>query len=147
MSTRSSKVSSPAVAELIKELTDRWPRPKKDAAQLKFYVEDIGAMVEEFGLSRMQAALATARRGRLNFLPEPAELRDLLPSADPFAQHRDPDCRECLGSGWKTEEVPADPRHRKLHPAAETMRVSERCHCEPPPAARNEESLEVENVG
>jgi hypothetical protein len=106
MSTRSSKVSSPAVVELVKELISRWPNHKKDAAQLRFYVEDIGAMVEEFGLRRMRAAV-TAARGRCNFLPEPGELFKLLPapeihSGQPF---HDPDCPDCSGSGWRMVAV------------------------------------------
>lgn len=121
MSIRSSKVCSRAVAELVEELTRRWPNHKKDGAQLGLYTEDIGAMVEEFGLSRMRAAVATARRGRCDFLPEPGELFKLLPApeihnAQPL---RDPNCPDCSGSGWKM--VPSSGRSDKR---------AARCNCQ-----------------
>lgn len=103
MSIRSSKVCSAAVAELVQELIGRWPNHKKNAAQLRLYTEDIAAMVEEFGLSRMRAAVATARRGRCDFLPEPGELFKLLPAPEIHSAQalRDPNCPHCSGSGWK----------------------------------------------
>lgn len=134
MSTRSSKVSSPEVAELIQELIGRWPNHrKKDAAQLTLYVEDIGAMVEEFGLNRMRAAVAKARSGRCNFLPEAGELFKLLPAPEIYNGQplHDPNCPDCSGSGWRTVEMPADRKRLALYPEKKTMTVVEPCRHKP----------------
>jgi hypothetical protein len=95
--------SRAAARELVERLTLRWPNNKKDAAQIVMYREDIGALVEECGLSRVQAAVEAART-RCSFLPEPAELRDLMPSPEKISsqpQRHDPNCHHCGGNGWK----------------------------------------------
>jgi len=112
-----------AVRKLIDRLLDRWPNHKKTAAQLRDYAADIRTLADRFGLDRVKAAAEEARI-RKSFLPEPAELFELLP---PIAEHAkpkppgpDPNCRDCGGSGWKA--VPG-PDHRVT-----------RCHCKAPAA-------------
>jgi len=129
---------------LVERMLLRWPNHRKDAAQLEMHARGVDKLIEERGVSCVEAAVEAAFT-RCHYFAEPDELRDLLPSADQFAQHRDPNCCECLGSGVKTVEVTADPRHLELYPGEKTMRVARRCHCEP--ATRKNESLEVENVG
>jgi|GEM_PF-6619127 len=142
-----------AAKKLVEILLQRWPNHTKDHAQLCMYNDEITEMVEECGEGRMQATVKAART-RCHFLPEPAELRDLLPAPELFPQYHDPDCRECLGSGWKMVDVPADPRRLELYPGEATVRLAQRCHCAPPvPAARKNptndspSSLEVEHAG
>ena len=107
-----------AVRKLIDRILDRWPNHKKTAAQLREYAADVRTLVERFGFDRVQTAADEARI-RKSFLPEPAELFELLPPvperARPKALEPDPNCRDCGGSGWKN--VPGPDR-----------RVT-RCHC------------------
>jgi hypothetical protein len=113
-----------AVRKLIDRILDRWPNQKKTAAQVRDYAADIRTLVERFGFNRVQAAADEARI-RKSFLPEPAELFELLPpvpdSAKPKPAKPDPNCRDCSGSGWKN--VPGPDR-----------RVT-RCHCKEPAVA------------
>jgi hypothetical protein len=113
-----------AIRKLIDRILDRWPNHKKTAAQLREYAADIRTLVERFGFDRVQAAAEEARI-RKSFLPEPAELFELLPPVPegikPKLSGPDPSCRECGGSGWK--DVPGPDR-----------RVT-RCHCKAPTAA------------
>jgi len=105
-------------------MLDRWPNHKKTVAQLREYSIDVQTLVNRYGLDRVQAAAEEARI-RKSFLPEPAELFDLLP---PVAEHAktkppgpDPNCLDCGGSGWK--DAPS-PDHRVM-----------RCGCKAPAAA------------
>jgi hypothetical protein len=129
MSTCSSQVS-PAVAELVQELTQRWPNHKKDSSQLRLYVEDISELVQECGLDRVHSAVKMARL-RCSFLPEPAELYELLPSPtiqerpQERPQLRNPHCHECSGSGWKVVTV-VDAGSSRAN------RVAHRCNCQAP---------------
>jgi hypothetical protein len=113
-----------AVRKLIDRILDRWPNHKKTAAQLREYAADIRTLVERFGFNRVQAAADEARI-RKSFLPEPAELFELLPAVPECAKRKppepDPNCRDCSGSGWKN--VPGADR-----------RVT-RCHCKAPTVA------------
>jgi len=118
-----SGTNAAAIKGLVERMLDRWPKHKKTAAQLRDYVVDIRTLVDRFGLDRVKAAAEEARI-RKSFLPEPAELFELLP---PIAEHAkpkppgpNPNCRECDGSGWKG--VPG-PDHRVT-----------RCHCKAPAA-------------
>jgi hypothetical protein len=110
-----------AVRKLIDRILDRWPNHKKTAAQLRDYAADIRTLVDRFGLDRVKAAAEEARI-RKSFLPEPAELFELLPliaeRAKPKLPEPDPNCRGCGGSGWKAV---AGPDHRVM-----------RCHCKAP---------------
>jgi hypothetical protein len=112
-----------ATRKLVDRMLDRWPNHKKTAAQLREYLVDVQTLVNRFGSDRVEAAYQEARIRR-GFLPEPAELFELLP---PIAEHAkpkppgpDPNCRECGGSGWK--DAPGPDR-----------RVT-RCHCRAPAA-------------
>jgi hypothetical protein len=126
MSTCSSQVSS-AVAELVQELTRRWPNHKKDASQLRLYVEDIDALVQECGFDRVHSAVSKARI-RCSFLPEPAELYELLPSPTirNRPQLRDPQCPDCSGSGWKIVAVVDAASNR-------ANKIATRCNCQARP--------------
>jgi len=115
-----------AVRKLIDRILDRWPNQKKTPAQLRDYAADIHTLVDRFGFDRVKAAAEEARI-RKSFLPEPAELFDLLPPIPEHAKPKlpgpDPNCRDCSGSGWK----PAPgPDHRVM-----------RCLCKAPAAAAN----------
>jgi len=126
MSPRLLKVS-PAVSEIFRDLIQRWPNNKKDAAQLILYVEDIAALVEECGLKRVLAAVKAARTN-CNFIPEPGELRKLLPSQEVYGQPpqwHDPNCRDCGGSGWKPVLIVEISTGRP-------ERQVTRCACKPP---------------
>jgi hypothetical protein len=128
MSTCSSQVS-PAVAELVQELTRRWPNHKKDASQLRLYVEDISELVQECGVNRVHSAVSKARI-RCSFLPEPAELYELLPSPtiQDRSQLRDPHCPDCSGSGWKMIAVLDAGSNR-------ANKIATRCNCRARPVA------------
>lgn len=95
---------SPAVKELVEWMTARWSNHKKDAAQIIMYRDDIAALAGECGLERVRVAVGKARTW-CNFLPEPAELRELLPPVPeyipPAWSLHDPHCPDCSGSGWK----------------------------------------------
>jgi hypothetical protein len=111
-----------AVRKLINRMLDRWPNHKKTAAQLRDYAADVRTLVNRFGLDRVEAAEQEARI-RKSFLPEPAELFELLP---PIPDGRklpgpDPNCRNCDGSGWKYVLCP-------------DRRVTQ-CHCKAPAVA------------
>jgi hypothetical protein len=113
-----------AVRKLIDWILDRWPNHKKTAAQLRDYATDIRTLADRYGLDRVQRAAEEARI-RKSFLPEPAELFELLPPIPEHAKPKlpgpDPSCRDCGGSGWK----PAPgPDHRVM-----------RCHCKAPATA------------
>jgi hypothetical protein len=95
---------SPAARELVESLLLRWSNHKKDAAQIVMYRNDVAALIAECGLSRVQAAAEKART-HCNFLPEPAELRELLPSSNINARYHDQNCSACHGSGWKLIDV------------------------------------------
>jgi hypothetical protein len=107
-----------ATRKLIDRILDRWPNHKKNAAQLRDYDADVRTLVERFGLDRVQAAVQEARI-RKSFLPEPAELFELISPvpecAKPKPPEHDPNCHDCSGSGWKDV---AGPVHRVT-----------RCHC------------------
>jgi hypothetical protein len=113
-----------ATRKLIDRILDRWPNHKKTPAQLREYSADIRTLVERYGLERVRKAAEEARI-RKSFLPEPAELFELMPSvpecAKPKPPEPDPNCRDCGGSGWK--DFPGPDR-----------RVT-RCHCKAPAMA------------
>jgi len=114
-----------AVKKLIERMLARWPNHKKNPAQLTEYKADIGALVERRGLDAIQKAVQEARLCK-SFLPEPAELFELLPAVpDPAKPNLgpDPDCSACSGSGWKVIELP-DPVHQ-----GQTERRARRCPC------------------
>jgi hypothetical protein len=114
---------SPAARELVESLLLRWSNHKKDPAQVVMYRDDIAALIAECGLTRVQAAAEKARTN-CNFLPEPAELRELLPSSNINNQWHDRDCPDCRGSGWKLiDEIDSRPGR------AEKRAV--RCACVP----------------
>jgi hypothetical protein len=141
MSTCSSQVSS-AVAELVQELTRRWPNHKKDASQLRLYVEDIDTLVQECGFDRVHSAVSKARI-RCNFLPEPAELYELLPSPtiQDRPQLRDPHCPECSGSGWKVVAVVDASSDR-------ANKIATRCNCQARPIAeKSSRVIELKPAG
>jgi hypothetical protein len=68
------------------------------------YTAGISTLVKECGFGRVQAAVEAART-RCKFLPEPAELRELLdvtPAVVIKPREPDPDCCACGGSGCST---------------------------------------------
>src|SRR5579872_6806777 len=117
MRNEESKMSGPgpnaavtaATRKLIDRILDRWPNHKKTAAQLREYSADVRTLVQRFGFDRVQAAAEEARI-RKSFLPEPAELLELLPpvpeSSKPKLPEPDPNCGDCSGSGWKPAPGP-----------------------------------------
>jgi|HubBroStandDraft_4_1064222.scaffolds.fasta_scaffold21523_4 hypothetical protein len=107
-----------AIQELVGRIIGRWPKHKKDAGQMLHYTADISTLVKECGFGRVQAAVEAART-RCKFLPEPAELRELLdvtPAVVVKPREPAPDCCACGGSGWKN--VPGPDRRVR------------RCNCE-----------------
>jgi hypothetical protein len=127
----SRQSASRAADEMVERLEKRWPNHKKvDADQLVMYHDDIAQLIAECGEPRVRAAEEKART-HCNFLPEPAELRELLPAPEQFPLWRDPECPQCHGSGWFELEVPSPQRYRSFYP---TIRVAQRCYCEPPRA-------------
>jgi hypothetical protein len=117
------------VDALVKALVDRWPRHKKDNAQLLIYYDDIADLVEECGFQRVFSAAKAAHQQK-NWLPEAPELRELLPAVQ-MRQWRDPNCRDCRGSSWRAVEVPSTQKHLDLY-GEPTMLVAQRCFCQPP---------------
>lgn len=117
---------SPSDARRLNDLIDatllRRPNHGKDDAQLVAYHDDLEELVRECGLERVSAAMRAAWT-RIAFLPEPAEIRELLPPVREYesVSPHDPDCRECRGTGWKYAE---------LVPGEKTRRVT-RCTCRP----------------
>ncbi|MGA3105297.1 MAG: hypothetical protein ABSD53_12515 [Terriglobales bacterium] len=99
MSTNGQNASR-AAEEMAERLLKRWPNHKKDTDQVVMYRDDIRALIAECGEGRVRAAEESAHT-HCNFLPEPAELRELLPSPNFNNQFHDPSCRDCSGSGWK----------------------------------------------
>lgn len=95
---------SPAARELVESLLLRWSNHKKDSAQVVMYRNDVAALIAECGLNRVQGAAEMART-HCNFLPEPAELRELLPSSDINIRYHDQNCPDCHGTGWKLIDV------------------------------------------
>jgi hypothetical protein len=95
---------SAAARDLVESLLLRWSNHKKDPAQAVMYRDDVAALIAECGLSRVQAAAEKARTN-CNFLPEPAELRELLPSSDINTRYHDQNCSACHGNGWKLIDV------------------------------------------
>jgi len=87
----------------------RWPNHRKDDYQLALYYDTLSDLVDECGFVRLKAAVRDSFT-RCNFLPEPPELRELLPSVpdvqiqSPENAH-DPNCPHCGGSGWKPVKV------------------------------------------
>jgi len=87
----------------------RWPNHRKDDWQLAIYYDGLGDLVKERGFECLKAAVR-ASFTRCNFLPEPPELRELLPSISNVSilepeQVHDPRCQDCGGSGWKPVKV------------------------------------------
>ena len=108
---------------LIEIVLKRWPNHRKDDWQLVLYYDALSDLVDECGFVRLKAAVRTSFT-RCNFLPEPPELRELLPAipdcVKPKLLEPDPNCRDCGGSGWKNVLGP-------------DRRVT-RCHCKAPTA-------------
>jgi mono/diheme cytochrome c family protein len=123
---------------LVRQLLSHWPNHKKDDAQLLAYYDDLEDLVAECGIRRVVAAVR-ASNTRCRFLPEPCELRALLPSAEQYGQQcNDPNCSDCHGNGLKMVEVPSDQRHLALYPRETTMKVAKRCDCRPAAPAHKE---------
>jgi hypothetical protein len=94
---------------LIEIVLKRWPNHRKDDWQLVLYYDALSDLVDECGFMRVKAAVR-ASFTRCNFLPEPPELRELLPSVSevciqPPEKARDPNCSDCGGNGWKLVKV------------------------------------------
>jgi hypothetical protein len=145
MNSRSSRELLPGVAELVSWLVEHWPNTKKDADELAIYAYKINALVRQCGLDPVWRA-AEAALVPCKFLPEAAELFDLLPSLDNSEpkQWHDPDCPHCEGRGFKIVQV-INTRTGRADSAAE------RCPCKPPikpePKIKAETSAEAEAQG
>jgi hypothetical protein len=111
---------------LIDSLLLRWPNHRKDPAQLVAYHDDISDLVAECGFERLTAAVR-ASFTRNSFLPEPSELRELLPSPNEYGQPQwhDEACPDCHGSGWKLVQVAS------TFYAGKTETRAARCPCKP----------------
>jgi hypothetical protein len=116
--------SGDSLEALIEVALRRWPNHRKDDWQLDLYCGALSDLVDECGLVRLKAAFRAAST-RCHFLPEPPELRELLPPIPEHAKlklaEHDPNCRNCDGSGWKNVLCP-------------DRRVT-RCHCKAPAVA------------
>jgi len=119
---------------LIDSLLLRWPNHRKDAAQLVAYHDDLSDLVAECGFDRVTAAVR-ASFTRNNFLPEPSELRELLP-ANRYDQPQwhDEACPDCHGSGWKLVQVAS------TFYAGKTETRATRCLCKPATAQKKRPS-------
>jgi hypothetical protein len=147
MESRSSRELLLGVKELVSWLLEHWPT-KKDEWDLEIYIRKINALVRQCGLGPVWKA-AEAALVPCKFLPEAAELFELLPSLDNSEpkQWHDPDCPHCEGKGFKIVQV-INSRTGRADSAAE------RCPCKPPhtpkrklkaePAAEAEAERETE---
>lgn len=106
---------------LMKTIFTRWPNHNKDDVRVDMYVEDVSDLVEECGFERVLSA-AGAAHTRNRFLPEPPELRDLLPEPEPDPY---PGCRKCNDSGWDLVHVPS-----RVNPGKMELEAR-RCACIP----------------
>jgi hypothetical protein len=92
---------------LIEIMLRRWPNHRKDDWQLAIYYDGLNDLAKERGFECLKSAVR-ASFTRCNFLPEPPELRELMPEVgyvQPLKLH-DPNCRDCRGEGWKPVPVP-----------------------------------------
>ncbi len=121
-----AKSNAGRLEALIDSLLLRWPNHRKDAAQLVAYHDDLHDLVAECGFERVTSAVR-ASFTRNSFLPEPSELRELMPSQDRYDQPQwhDEQCEDCHGSGWKLVQV-ASPFY-----AGKTETRAVRCPCKP----------------
>jgi hypothetical protein len=129
MDLRSSREPSPKVKELITWLVEHWPS-KKDEGDYRIYIHKIDRLVARCGLGPVWDAAERALTC-CKFLPEAAELFELLPSLDNSEpkQWHNPDCPHCEGKGFKIVHVINNRTGR-----ADT--AAERCPCKPPDAPK-----------
>jgi hypothetical protein len=90
-----------------------------DQEELAVWRDDFRMLAEECGTDRVIVALRQSWT-RVPYLPNAAQIRELLPEPDPLAdsnvKHCDQECTQCHGSGWTLRDL------------GET-RVAERCDC------------------
>jgi len=125
MSSGPNASDTAADKKLIERMLARWPNHKKSPAQLIEYRADILTLVQRRGLDAVQHAVQEARHCK-SFLPEPAELFELLPAMQEPAKPSlgfDPNCPTCGGSGWKVVDLSNPVR------PGQTERRAQRCPC------------------